>query len=129
MAFRVEFFATGRRRLGSIAPPASSPPPKRRPEGASGDAVLRWGRPSSFQMSTGSGGGFTQPRIDILPSGDDEAANDEALGLIFTETARLTTTVRISNPLDAADFVDVEQIDRISFRGPDGVIRTFVLSN
>jgi len=101
--------------------------PRRRPPGASGEALLRWGKPSAFQFT--SGGGFTQPTINILPSGDEAEADDAALGLIFTETGRLTTIVRVSNPLDANDFVDVERIDRISFQGPDGVIRTFVLNN
>lgn len=104
--------------------------PRRRPPGASGEATLRWGAPSDFQFSSRGGTRFSikQPIYTFLPQGDDE---DEtaADGLIFTETKRATTTVRISNPLDANDFVDVEVIDRISFEGPDGVIRTFVLNN
>lgn len=101
--------------------------PRRRPPGASGEATLRWGRPSRFQFT--SGGGSTQPRFTVLPPGDEAEEDAAALGLIFTETDRQTTTVRIFNPQDANDFVDVERIDRISFTGPDGVIRTFVLNN
>ncbi len=120
MSSRFEFFR------GITGTRASSPlPPRRRPEGASGDAVLRWGAPSNFQVASGSGGVFiTQPGFDELPPDDDEA-----LGWIFTETERQTTTVRIFNPVDANDFVDVEKIDQISFLGPDGLIRTFVLNN
>ncbi len=127
MATRVEYFRRGGRTGGrSIGSPSPALPPRRPPEGAAGDAVLRWGAPSNFQISSGGGDIFiTQPDFDDLP--DPEL--DEGLGLIFTETARLTTTVRISNPLDANDFVDVEKIDQISFRGPDNVIRTFVLNN
>lgn len=101
--------------------------PRRRPPGAVGDAVLRWGAPSNFQFL--SDGGTTQPIYNILPGGDEEARDDEALGLVFTETERQVSVVRVSNPLDAADFVDVERIDQISFLGPDGLIRTFVLNN
>ncbi len=128
MATRAEYFTRGGR-FGSrsIGSPSPALPPRRPPEGAIGDAVLRWGGPSNFQIASSFGGTFiTQPRFDDLP---DPEELDEGLGLIFTETARLTTTVRISNPLDVNDFVDVEKIDQISFRGPDNVIRTFVLNN
>ena len=105
--------------------PTSPLPPRRRPAGASGDAILRWGRPSDFQFaSTAVRRVFvTQPAFDTLPE------DDEQVELLFTETARVTTTVRIENPSDSSQFVDVERIDRISFVGPDGVVRTFVLSN
>lgn len=105
--------------------------PRRRPPGATGEATLRWGAPGDFQFASNRGGGFaiTQPIINRLPPGDEAEEDDAALGLIFTETTRQTTTVRITNPSDPADFVDVERIDRISFSGPDGVIRTFVLNN
>ena len=103
--------------------------PRRRPPGASGDATLRWGEPSDFQFSSRGGTRISiiQPTFTDLPQGDDD--DIAADGLIFTETERETTTVRITNPQDANDFVDVERIDRISFLGPDGVIRTFVLNN
>ena len=107
--------------------------PRRRPPGATGEATLRWGATGDFQFAAGRGGVFakTQPIFIILPQGDEAEDEDggAAEGLIFTETGRLTTIVRVSNPLDANDFVDVERIDRISFVGPDGVIRTFVLNN
>lgn len=105
--------------------PSSPLPPRRRPEGGSGDAVLRWGKPSDFQFaSTAVRRVFvTQPSYDELPE------DDEQVERLFTETAREVTVKRIENPDDANQFVDVEVIDRISFRGPDGVVRTFVLSN
>ncbi len=103
--------------------------PRRRPPGATGDAVLRWGRPGDFQFSAGAiPPAATQPIFIILPGGD-EGEDDLEEGLVFTELSRETTTVRISNPADAGDFVDVERIDRITFDGPDGRRRTFVLNN
>ncbi len=115
---------------GTFGSPASTTVariPRRRPPGATGDAVLRWGKPGDFQAAN-VGSAFTQPFFIITPSGD-EGEDDFVDGLVFTEKSRETTTVRISNPLDAADFVDVERIDKISFTGPDGVVRTFVLNN
>ena len=105
--------------------------PRRRPPGATGEASLRWGATGDFQFASDRGGGFavTQPIFINLPGGDEAEEDAAALGLVFTEKSRVTTTVRISNPQDANDFVDVERIDRISFQGPDGVIRTFVLNN
>jgi hypothetical protein len=116
-------------RIGS-PPPVVARIPRRRPPGADGEATLRWGAPGVFQFAAG-GGGFavTQPIFDILPSGDAAEEDDAALGLVFTETGRQVSVVRVTNPSDPADFVDVEVIDRISFRGPDGLIRTFVLNN
>ncbi len=122
MPSRTEFLV---RRFVPPGLPTSPLPPRRRPAGASGDAVLRWGRPSDFQFaSTAVHKTFvTQPAYDTLPE------DDEQVELLFNEIARVTTTARISNPSDAAQFVDVERIDRISFVGPDGVVRTFALSN
>ena len=118
---------------GTIGRPSSTTVariPRRRPPGATGTAVLRWGATGDFQARQGAGSGFavTQPIFNFTPGGD--TSEDDFLdGLLFTEKSRETTTVRITNPLDAGDFVDVERIDKISFTGPDGVVRTFVLNN
>ncbi len=103
--------------------PTSPSPPRRRPEGATGDAVIRWGRASNFPVSA-------KPNITTVVSFPTAPVDEEEdLGLIFTETERQTTTVRIENPLDSTQFVDVERIDQITFLGPDGLARTFVLTN
>ena len=127
MAFTVRQAHSGSRGTIGFPPPVVARIPRRRPPGADGEATLRWGAPGVFQFITG--GGVTQPTFTVLPSGDAAEEDDAALGLIFTETGRQTTTVRISNPQDAQDFVDVERIEQISFQGPDGLIRTFVLNN
>ena len=115
MTSRTEFL-----RLPAGRRPLDRRPPRRPPPGAVGDATLRWGDPSNFQQSSGGGISISQP-LDDLPPLD--------VVLEFTEIARETTTVRITNPLDANDFVDVERIDRITFLGPDGLIRAFILNN
>jgi len=47
-----------------------------------------------------------------------EETQDPAL--VYTEIARAVTTVRVENPSDSSQYVDVERIERIVFRGPDG---------
>ena len=125
-SFQVLIGRSASRVLG--APLNQSAPPRRTPVGASGDAILRWGAASRFEIF--EGGAASQP-IFVDPPSDDDQDDDNPLdeGLVFTETAREVTVVRVSNPLDANNFVDVEVIDQISFRGPDGIIRTFVLNN
>ena len=116
--------------IGRQSSPTVARIPRRRPPGATGTAVLRLGKTGDFQFTEALGGFKTQPILPPnLPEGYEPEGDDAALGLIFTETVRKTTTVRISNPLDATDFVDVERIDQISFLGPDGRIRTFILNN
>lgn len=103
----------------------------RRPPGASGAAVLTVGRESRFQFSDPPAAPETAIYVG-LPAIDTPGAGDTtgpALGLVFAETKRQTSTVRVTNPQDSEDWVDVERIERISFRGPDGLIRTFVLNN
>ena len=103
--------------------PTSVSPPRRPPEGALGDAVLRWGRACNFRISA-------VPNLTTIVNWPTQPEDEEAdPGLIFTETERQTTTVRVENPDDSEQFVDVERIDQITFLGPDGIARTFVLTN
>lgn len=46
----------------------------------------------------------------------------------WTETARTTTTVRITNPSDPAQFVDVERVVTITFDRGDGTTVVLNLS-
>ncbi len=117
---------------GTIGRPSSTTVariPRSRPPGATGTAVLRWGAVGDFQAAAGGTGIAVRDVIINFPAGGDEAEDDFVDGLVFTEKSRETTTVRITNPLDTDDFVDVERIDKISFDGPDGRVRTFVLNN
>ena len=128
MSFKVRRPSITSGTFGSPASTTVARIPRRRPPGATGVAVLRWGKPGVFQASQDAGSGITQP-IFIFTPGGDTSEGDFADGLLFTEKSRETTTARITNPADAADFVDVERIDKIRFTGPDGRIRTFVLNN
>lgn len=109
--------------LGPVRSPATLPQ-IRRPPGATGEAVHRWGRAAGFDFSAPSQP-TTQVNFDDLPDIDEPDAD----GLIFTETDREVEVVRITQEGNAQNWVDVERIKRISFRGEDGIIRTFVLNN
>ncbi len=100
-------------------------PQIRRPPGAIGEAVHRWGRQANLSWTT-PGQVTTQVIFtDGLPPIDDP----EDAARIFTETEREVDVVRVENPSDSAQFVDVERITKISFLGEDGITRTFVLNN
>ncbi|MBX9606407.1 MAG: hypothetical protein K2Y51_09285 [Gammaproteobacteria bacterium] len=69
---------------------------------------------------------------NIDPRSLPGAGAQEAAGLTtaqpadtYTEVSRVTSTVRVENPGDPAQYVDVERIDQILFASGDG--RTLLL--
>lgn len=101
-----------------------------RPPGALAEAVLRWGAKSNFNLTGNEAP--TDPSFNVLlpidyPSDDD--LTDPTQALVFTEINRQVSVVRVFNPQDNQQWVDVERIEQISFMGPDNRIRTFVLTN
>ena len=71
--------------------PTSPLPPRRRPAGASGDAVLRWGRPSDFQFASTSVGRVfvTQPAYDDLPEDDEQEERRRWRALVMIIKSKL----------------------------------------
>jgi len=59
--------------------------------------------------------------------GIDEPTQDAVLR--YEEVARAVSVVRVTNPSDSEQWVDVERIERIMFRGPDGRRHEFVLNH
>jgi len=61
----------------------------------------------------------------------EEEVDEQALEkkVVLREIGRSTTTVRVENPSDSSQYVDVERINRIAFRDPNGFIYEFVLNN
>ncbi len=51
------------------------------------------------------------------------------LGNAYVEIARLVSVVRVENPDDAAQFVDVERIEAIAFENDAGERLSLVLAN
>jgi hypothetical protein len=107
-------------------------------------ALLTWGAPSDFLLPTGQIPGLITSRVNI-PRGNfltknwDDSLNDfneqveeyeeeEVPPILYHEVARQVSVVRISNPEDASQYVDVERIERIVFRGPDRDVE-FVLNH
>lgn len=69
---------------------------------------------------------------NIDPRSVPDTRAQEAAGLTtaqpadtFTEVSRVTSTVRVENPGDPAQYVDVERIDQVLFASGDG--RTLLL--
>ena len=81
------------------------------------EAEIRWGKASQFQWSaTNPANNIINNRIIIPPPDADEVQE-----LIeYTETERTTETVRVTNPQDADQYVDVERILTITCQGPNG---------
>lgn len=77
------------------------------------------------------------PEIVTLEWGDTIEANYKQYSIgglagatvKWTEVSRQTTTVRVSNPSDESQFVDVERIDRLTMRNEKGQEQELVLNN
>jgi hypothetical protein len=99
---------------------------KAREEDRSDDSLIRWGRPSDYGTETQtpeeSRGGVVI--VNSTPKKDPEQQKRER---VYTEIDRTTETVRVRNPSDSTQYVDVARIKSIRFQGPDGVISRFDL--
>jgi hypothetical protein len=108
----------------SFETPKTDPARARRtPVESDGDlAILTWG--GEISINDASSGGFSTNN----PGGADEPQPGSKT-LVYNEISRTTNTVRVTNPTDAQDYVDVERITSITFAGPDGKNVKFVLNN
>jgi hypothetical protein len=93
---------------------------KAREEDQSDDSLIRWGRPSEYgtptQSKEESRGGVRI--VNSTPKKDPEEQKAER---VYTEIERTTEKVRVRNPSDSTQYVDVARIKSIRFQGPDGV--------
>ena len=62
-----------------------------------------------------------------VPSGDDSPNFGDKV--IIEELSRSTSVVRVTNPEDETQFVDVERIDAILMLGSDGKVYEFRFNN
>lgn len=94
---------------------------KAREEDTSDDSLTRWGRPSQYgsasQTKEEDRRGF---RVSNLNPKKDPLNPNKPVR-VYTEVERTTETVRVRNPSDSTQYVDVARIKSIMFRGPDGV--------
>jgi hypothetical protein len=90
-----------------------------REEDRSDDSLIRWGRPSEYgtptQTPEESRGGVTI--VNSTPKKDPQQDKRE---LLYEEIERTTQKVRVRNPADRDQYVDVARITSILFQGPDG---------
>jgi hypothetical protein len=54
---------------------------------------------------------------------------DFKFGVVHTEVDRKTHTVRVTNPDDENQFVDVQRIDQLRLKDENGVMSTWNLNN
>lgn len=96
---------------------------KRNKPGTPTAASITWGQASSFAIDA-----QVTPFLSSLDQGQDTKKNP--LGTtttVFTEISRTTTKVRVEQQDNAENYVEIERIDTITFSGPDGINREFVL--
>lgn len=96
---------------GSYTPPATTTDPDNPPP----EGTLVWSAQQPSGCTTLGGMGFSIK----WPDSDFN----------FTETGRTTHTVRVENPDDSSQFVDVEVIDNITYRNGKSVNSAYSLNN
>ncbi len=91
MPSRTEFIV-GPSRFPSARSPTPPLPPRRRPEGASGEATLRWGGPSDFQFASTSANPVfvTQPAYEDLPEDDEQGPPNDGVADDGVDLLRMT---------------------------------------
>lgn len=114
----------GPRALQSPFRPPQLPPPNRPPE-VEGGACIRWGRASQFDDTSS----IDRPRITFDWPDDEDEAEEEIITLDYQEVMRAVSEIRVENPEDSEQYVMVERIENITFRGPDGRHHRFILDH
>lgn len=107
---------------------ARIPPPAPDPDSGENIEQLCWGaEASNTQSRTGweikiqSFSNTSQPALD--------ETSQQQKTLTYTEVSRVTSVIRVENPDDSFQYVDVERIEEIVFRGEDGIDRKFILNH
>lgn len=99
-----------------------TPRPVEVPEQA---AEIRWGKASSFQWSVTNppAGGSVTVR---LPDDEPEEPVPGPRTLEFDETTRTVQNIRVENPSDSEQYVIVQRINDITFRGPSDFLNALI---
>ena len=93
------------------------------PENTDADANVRWGQ-------SGSDPSIASPQVSVTiypPSTDPDPESDFS-ELVYYEVSRSEQEIKVVNPDDEEQFVMVKRISSITFSGPDGRGRRFVLN-
>ena len=89
------------------------------------DASIRWGAAGFEQLENNQD---LDSFSVTLKDAEEEEPPPDVTTLVFTEINRKVKVIRVENPNDSDQFVMVEQIENITFDGPDGKKRKFVLT-
>jgi hypothetical protein len=96
------------------------------PEQDQGEAYIEWSAKMpasvmSLDALIGNGGTIAEMEYE---SPDSETSEDPLENDFqeYSESGRVVQVVRVTNPEDPSNYVDVERIDRIFFNGPAGKV-------
>lgn len=90
-------------------------------EESTDDSELIWGQPSEYGNETKTPDEDRRGFTIVNPDPKKDPADTRRKTRVYNEVERTTETVRVYNPTDNAQYVDVQRIKTITFRGPDGV--------
>lgn len=90
-------------------------------------SLLRWGAGPKWGNSSTSAAEDEQ-EFTITNSRPSPRPNETTRIRIYSEVSRTTETVRVTNPQDSNQWVDVQRITSITFRGQDNVDVRFDLN-
>ena len=88
------------------------------------DSSIRWGGASSFDTSQAGGGGVT-----IIKRPPPDEPPGERPVKVYNEVQREVSKVKVYNPDDQEQWIEVERINRIRFQGPEEWDVEFVLDH
>lgn len=111
-----DFLGPQRRTFGELA---AKPPPIEEDN----EDILRWGGPQEFNDPRSSQG-FT---INSSAAPEEPGVQEQQT-ITYNEVSRQTQQVRVVNPQDSNQWVDVVRITGIKFRGSDGFDHQFELN-
>jgi hypothetical protein len=102
--------------------PATRRPP---PEQDQNEAYIEWTAKVPAEVMTldafVGGSNFTEMVYENNDSEEDD--DDQETGLQeFSETGRVVTIVRVTNPEDPSNYVDVQRVERLFLNGPNGKV-------
>ena len=87
--------------------------------------ILRWGSPEAVPGETIGTLYQSGRRNEENNTNEEEKANPT---VIYREVSRSTATVRVENPTDPEQYVDVVRINEITFQGSDNKNHRFILN-
>lgn len=84
------------------------------------DSEILWGRPTNSFSSDSVDATTDKLQYYIVSSPSNRDPNRQKTTRVYTEVSRTNQTVRVVNPEDEEQYVDVERVVSITFSGPDG---------